>query len=69
MLRSGADVQPFRRDWYWLSGRSVAHPSYGFGRLVPVMVVRLQLNPDMLAKTPAIGAEDVVRSVENRGDR
>lgn len=33
MLRSGSDVQPFRRDCYRLRGRCVAYPSSGFSRL------------------------------------
>lgn len=43
----------------------MAHPSSGFSRLVPVPVLRLQFDPDMLAKTPVIGAEDVVRSMKS----
>lgn len=42
----------------------MAHPSSGSSRLVPVLD---PFNADMLAKTPVICAEDVVRSLKTAG--
>lgn len=45
----------------------MAHPSSGFSRLVPVLDPLVPFNANMLAKTPVICAEDIVRSLKTAG--